>query len=132
MKIIYIFICLLLTIGSCKYGNNDSGLNNFLQIKNAAVNVNIYIIPGSGCTGCISDVETLALQNKDSNNIYFVFTRINSLKIFKNRFRKIYTSKNVVVDTLNEFNYPDKNMEIYPVIYKKNKNGIKFVRYLKP
>ncbi len=133
MKIIYIlsFILLITSNNSCISERNPS-FNFFHQLNEIKNGAKIYIIPGSGCTGCISSIEELAIRNVDNDSIYFIFTKIRSLKIFKNKFNQLYFAKNVIIDSINLFKYSNNLYEIYPVLYQKNADNIKLIQYLKP
>lgn len=133
MKITCTFICLLLMVSqnSCKT-ERESGLENFGQLKKARNGATVFVIPGSGCTGCISGIETMALNNLNNDSLYFVFTRINSVKLFKSRYKQNITSYNLIMDTTNAYNYPDQKFDIYPVMYKKRNGVIEFIQYKKP
>lgn len=93
----------------------------------------IYVIPNSGCSTCITNVEHLAQKNIDSSNMIFVFTRITSLKLFKNRFTPdFYNKSNVILDTSNLFIFPNNNEEIYPVVFSSENGNINKVNVLSP
>jgi len=64
---------------------------------------NIIVIPGSGCTGCISEAETYFKQHaKDKENL-FVFTAIGDVKILKMKFKDDNVfGDNVFIDERNE------------------------------
>ncbi|MEQ1554643.1 MAG: hypothetical protein ABL929_10715, partial [Ferruginibacter sp.] len=102
-------LSIVLLLGSCKRKDNLECIKKFKQLDSLKNKDNLYIIPGSGCTGCISDIETLALNNVTNPNKYFLFTKIKSVKLFKNRFGIDFIKhKNVILDTANLFNYPTK------------------------
>lgn len=121
-----------MAVNSCNQNKYNESLKKFSAINSFKVNSMIYVIPGSGCKGCISDIESLAIANANNDSIYFLFTRIRSLKIFKSKFNTLYTARNVIIDSLNEFTYPDQKYEIYPALYKKLENNTEFIQYFKP
>ncbi len=129
-KTICILVCLLLilvTTNKCKSTTTNEqtnyGLEKFEAIRKNK-NCTIYLIPNSGCNSCISNVEKFALDNVSNDYYIFVFTRIASFKLFKNRFEKsFFERKNVILDTANIFTFPNPNEEIYPLSFVK-KNGI--------
>ena len=130
-KTICILACLLLilvTTNNCKStsSNNEQdnyGLEKFYAI-NKIKNCTIFLIPNSGCNSCISNVEKFALDNIANDNYIFIFTRITSFKLFKNRFEKsFFERKNVILDTANIFTFPNPKEEIYPLSFVKQ-NGI--------
>lgn len=93
----------------------------------------IYVIPNSGCSTCITNAENFAQKNIDKNDLIFVFTRITSLKLFKNRFEpNFYNKLNVILDTSNLFIFPNPNEEIYPMIFFSENGKINKVKVLSP
>ncbi len=127
------FLTLMIITGnSCKTAPNNQPLKEFGELENIKEGAKITIIPGSGCTGCISGIESFAMQNANSDSLFFVFTRINSIKLFHNRFGKSFiNSPNIILDTENKFKYENKDYEIYPVEYKKMGRVIVLNKYLK-
>ncbi len=118
---------------SCKPKNNLESLKEFKQLDSLKDNDHIYIIPGSGCTGCISDIETLALNNVNDSNKYFFFTKIKSVKLFKNRFGIAFINhKNVILDTANLFTYPNNYNDIYPLLLSNVNGEVKVKKSFKP
>lgn len=92
----------------------------------------IYVIPGSGCIGWISNVEELALNNKDTTNKYFVFTRIKSIKLFKLKFGSVFNIKNIIIDSLNKFQFLVESKSIYPAKYIYSNKKFKLIKYYEP
>jgi hypothetical protein len=136
MKNTFILTYLLLIVllfGSCKSNDNLESLKVFKQLALSKNKDNIYVIPGSGCTGCISDLETLAINNVSDSNKYFLFTKIESVKLFRNRFGIDFINhKNVILDTADLFKYPNNNSDIYPLLLS-NVNGVfKVIKSFKP
>lgn len=133
MRIIYIFICTLLLL-ICQGCNIEKGENfiNLIVPKNLEDSTLIFIIPGSGCSGCITSVEEEAFIHANEKRYFFVFTRIGSKKLFKQRFRSILLAKNILIDSLNLFEYQEKDKEIYPVLYEKVGGAIHFKKYFEP
>ena len=78
---------------------------------------NIVIIPGAGCTGCISEAEVFFVRNIQNERIKFILTRIISHKEMALRLGKEnITKENVLIDEKDTFylwGYQDK---IYPVV----------------
>ncbi len=136
MKTTFVLIFLLFAVmvmNSCKTTIEKNELTEFTQLKNIKNGTKVFIIPGSGCTGCISDVENYAINNKNSDTLYFIFTRLKSVKLFRNRFGNSFVeSKNIILDTGNTYQYKDNKMDIYPVMYKMENEKIILVNYLKP
>ncbi len=136
MKNTFILTYLLLIVqflGSCKPKDNLESIEQFKQLAALKDKDNIYIIPGSGCTGCISDIETLALNNVNKPNKYFLFTKIKSVKLFRNRFGVDFINhKNVILDTANLFKYPNNYSDIYPLLLSNTNGVFKVTQSFKP
>lgn len=136
MKTICISIFLMsmaLLLSNCKRSGTDNGLAKFNNLKTLRSGTKIYVIPGSGCTGCISEIEKLALDNKGSDSFFYIFTRLHSLKLFRNRFGSSFLERhNVIIDTGNIFQYENNKNDIYPVAYKIVNGKFILDRYLKP
>lgn len=131
MRIIYIFISFLIILNSCK-----EDINPFSQFSQLNIpmdeNVIVYVIPGSGCTGCITNAEQIALSHEESSKTYFLFTRIRSLKTFKAKFSGMWRRSNVILDSLNIFQFPDESKVIYPIKFIYANNKFEVEKYLEP
>lgn len=124
---------IVLLLGSCQPKDNLKSLELFKQLTSLKDKDNVYIIPGSGCTGCISDIETLAMNNVHNPNKYFLFTKIKSVKLFRNRFGiDFINNQNVILDTLNLFKYPKGYSEIYPLLLSNVRGTLKVMHSFKP
>ncbi|MCC7378431.1 MAG: hypothetical protein IT255_03630 [Chitinophagaceae bacterium] len=119
-------------ISSCTQNKSNPSIGLFEQLRNIKPGSLVFVIPGSGCAGCISNIEELALENVNCDSMFFLFTKLQSLKIFKLKFKKLYGAKNIIVDSLNNFVYENELNEIYPVKYQEKNNKIELVEYLKP
>jgi hypothetical protein len=121
-----IYLLVLSQILSCK---NDEGSKDFLfalpTVRAAPENTKFIVIPGSGCTGCISEQEEFAKKHLDSDSVYFIFTRIRSMKVFKQKFPMFLTAKNIYLDTSNQYTFPEGSEEIYPLTYQKIDGSLK-------
>jgi len=110
IKNLFFLFCLILI--SCKPSvkTPESGIEkekfesvfakNNIQVKDYK---NIIIIPGSGCSGCISEAETyFKAHSKEKENL-FVFTAIGDVKILKMKFKdSTIFGNNVFIDEKNE------------------------------
>lgn len=129
-------LSIILLISNCKRNEEHRyktyGLENFKAIKDKK-ECKIYVIPNSGCSSCISSAESYAVENSNSDSIIFVFTRITSLKLFKNRFKEsFYKKANIVLDTTNLFVFPNPDEEIYPMFFNKYKDSFSLTSISKP
>ncbi|CAD0009618.1 hypothetical protein [Flavobacterium chungangense] len=78
----------------------------------------IVILPGLGCSGCIQEAEDFLKKNANNKRIFFVLTKIESLKILQQKTGvKIGEHSNIIVDRADQFIVPTDN-SIYPCIIK--------------
>jgi len=78
---------------------------------------NIIILPGSGCSGCITVAEDFLKNNHSDTRNYFVLTNITSLKILSHKIGvDVKTLPNVYIDRENTFS--NNTDLIYPVVIK--------------
>lgn len=83
----------------------------------------IVIIPGIGCSGCISYVESFLKDNYDNKvGVKFILTRIESKKMLIQNTGIDLKNENVIVDDLNVFSKGVYN-SIYPTFIFFNSNG---------
>lgn len=114
-KKIFLFL-FLIAFTSCGYNRAPQNLDDstklsaatfisFLERKGVTFDKakNILVIPGVGCTGCISEAQYFFYENKDSKDHIFIFTGINDLKMFKLEVPdSLHAATNVIVDKDNE------------------------------
>lgn len=113
MKTLCIFINSLIIFSSCNH--NSKEFTNMPELKKRIPDrANIYVIPGSGCTGCISPIEEMAINSTSTTNDYFIFTRIKSIKHFKLKFGSVFNNKNIIIGSLNKFQFLEESTSIYP------------------
>lgn len=117
-----ILIIAMIFCGSCKIKRTDSdaevdsietGLKKAIpgKAKNWVV-----ILPGLGCNGCIQEGEAFMRDYVDSANIFFILTKVQSLKILQLKIGKTINNRaNVYIDQDGFFNIPTKNV-VYPCI----------------
>ncbi len=90
-------------------------------VENVNINKNvkwIILLPGLGCTGCIQEAETFMKENITNKELFFVLTKIESLKILQNKINvNLKEYSNVYIDRTGKFNIPTDNT-IYPCIIK--------------
>jgi cell shape-determining protein MreC len=78
---------------------------------------NIVIIPGTGCTGCISEVEMFFMNNIQNERIKFILTKIMSHKEMALRLgQENITKENVLIDEKDVFYLWGYHDKIYPVV----------------
>lgn len=92
----------------------------------------VVVLPGLGCHGCIQEAEAFMKKHIKNNNILFVLTKIESLKILQQKTGikfKIHT--NIYVDRENLFDFQTNN-SIYPCIIQLENNSIKNYQFQSP
>lgn len=121
MKAINVFFTALLlmtVVVSCQRDTYESELESKLNLflKNEKVDYEyVIIIPGSGCTGCITNAENYFLSNVGNNKIKFVFTNNFSKKQLFIKLKKTNLQRsNIFIDNDNYFYLIDYDKSIYP------------------
>jgi hypothetical protein len=75
----------------------------------------VVIIPGTGCSGCISESEDFLKSNYSKKQILFILTNTKSIKVTSSRIGvNVKNLINVYIDLENRFSNYDK--PIYPVV----------------
>lgn len=92
----------------------------------------VYVIPGAGRPGCISNAEDIAINKMGNDSFYFVFKRINSMKLLCNKLKYSVKISNFILDTANLYKFPDAYVGLYPILYKKEKQQFIEVGLLEP
>lgn len=126
IKILYLAIVCLLVCSCFIYDYSDrmsNALNNRFGKEMKEYDY-IFLIPNSGCTGCVSEAEHFFKSHVNDIRIKFVFTRIYSrkelaIRLGKNNLQK----KNVFLDYENMFFFPESKESMYPIVVKI-KNGV--------
>lgn len=130
-----LFVILLLLF-SCKrtvtYEENISNKLDDLDKFNFQKYSHVVIIPGSGCSGCISEAEAFFLENYENDKIFFIFTKINSLKILRLRIGDLLDRINVLIDLNDIFFIKNSTSSLYPVILNIQNNKIITYKVLDP
>lgn len=114
-------LLLLITLVFQSCGSDYKGSLQKIIDNKSIVEVDKYntlvLIPGSGCTGCITRSEEYFLNNCHDESILFVLTYNFSLKEVALRLKEENIRKaNVIIDQKNEFYLTDYEEKIYPVI----------------
>lgn len=133
-----IFFYLLLCFFFLQCKENESSY--FKEIKNLIENElgdglkeydMVYIIPGSGCTGCINSAEKYFFGNVKNERKKFIFTYNFSTKNLVLKLKKEnIEQKNVLIDEKNIF-YLDQHKEnIYPIAIEIVDGKVSKVSYL--
>lgn len=118
---------IILIVSSCKKNYKDTlqSIVDNENIENVEKYEAIVIIPGSGCTGCITNAENYFLQNCDNSSTLFVLTHISSLKELKLRLSQSNLDReNVIIDKANKFYAPQYEEAIYPIFCMLRKGRI--------
>lgn len=106
MKNIILLLCSL-TILSCKSktekpseGIDKGKFEVFLQKNQQDFSQynKIMIIPGSGCTSCITEAEDYYTKNYSDSSTLFIFTAIGDVKVLRMKFSDQIEKSNTLVD----------------------------------
>jgi hypothetical protein len=91
----------------------------------------VVIIPGSGCSGCITAAEQFFIDNITNDKIKFILTNNFSRKELNLRLKEENLQrKNVLIDDDNLFYLIDFEEKIYPMIVSINNKKIIDVQIL--
>lgn len=120
IRIITIMTVMMIFLG-CRASHEDYGNTIFstatriLEEKASQYDA-IIIIPGSGCTGCISQAELYFSKNKDNERLLFIFTNYYSYKNMSLRLggSDVLSRNNVYLDADNTFYLHEYPEHIYP------------------
>lgn len=91
----------------------------------------VVLIPGSGCSGCITNAENYFIENVSNLRTKFIFTKILSkkelaLKLGIDNLQR----KNVLLDSLNYFYLSSYEERIYPYIMQLTNNKVMIINKL--
>ncbi|HTO14529.1 MAG TPA: hypothetical protein VLZ83_02110 [Edaphocola sp.] len=138
MKNLRIIVLFLILLSSCSTENkkNEEYLSKRITAIMPTLNKcysHIIIIPGSGCSGCITVAEDFLKDNYKNPECLFILTSINSLKIINHKIGiNVSQLPNVILDYDNV--YSRYNMPIYPIVinYNCKERKVKNIVYQKP
>lgn len=122
---ITIVILILFISTSCKKGEKEIETNYIESIqKKGVLNDSIkwiVILPGLGCHGCIQEGEVFMRENITNREIFFVLTRIESLKILQQKIEiDLKAHGNVYFENEEDLTLPTNN-RVYPcIVYLDN------------
>ncbi|MCF6404663.1 hypothetical protein L3C95_17330 [Chitinophaga filiformis] len=131
-KLLFLFITLLTSACADKHTSLHQAIDALDKSKLATGSY--VIIPNQGCEGCISTAEAFVKNNIGrTDNIRYIFTRIQSAKLLKIKLgSNVISSNKVLLDTANMIEYPDKGKEIYPMIISVKDHQIDKIAYQSP
>ncbi len=130
-----VFLMVLLLLSACGNTEFKDKLNKL--IKNKIDNINlenieyIIIIPNQGCDGCISSAEEFYKNNKNRDDLFFIFTSVVSVKTLNIKLN--INKKTTYVDFDNDFIkvFPN-NKRIYPLILSVKAGEISDISFQLP
>lgn len=143
MKINKLILILIISVISCFVSachEDNKEEKDFLisAISNQRLDLTPYkyivIVPGIGCHGCIQESEYFLKQNINNQDILFIISNPQSLKILQNKIKvKLNDYENVIIDRKSTYQVPTNN-SIYPcVLYLDNhKHSIKSIDFQSP
>ena len=121
MNPLIIIVCSLLLVYSCNcffsykdYVKHKIEKSSDIDLKQYKA---IIIIPGSGCTGCVTKAEALFRLRRNSRDTMFIFTDIRTIKGLKTKMSgiDIFNQNNTYIDSTN-ICYGEYVDNIYPLI----------------
>lgn len=138
MKIIQVIVIFFILFSSCSTENkkNEEYLSKRVHALMPTLNKcysHIIIIPGSGCSGCITVAEDFLKTQYNNPECLFILTSINSLKIINHKIGvNLSQLSNVILDYDNV--YSRYKMSMYPIVinYNCKENKVKCFVYQKP
>ena len=121
----YLVIVMLFTfLCCCKKNDYYAELSKTITEKlgNSLKNYDLIIlIPGSGCTGCITKAEDYFLNNIGNKKILFILTNNHSNKgLLLKLGRENIENENVLVDKNNIYHIKGFEEKIYPMLIYVN------------
>ena len=134
--IIPLFAVIFFGISSCREKQSKIEQNFLSAAISDLNNKNSYewivILPGLGCTGCIEEAELFMGEYLDINEILFVLTKTESLKILQRKInRRLKNYSNIHYDKQSELVVPTNN-SIYPCILELKNNKIVSIEFSTP
>ena len=133
---LYLFIFIISSLLGCNNTSVHISHKSLIQdYPNKSKDYNIYfIIPGAGCPGCITNAELFFKNNIDNKNIRYIFTSIESEKLFRMKFGDINTNfSNIIIDFDSKYSLPESDENaIYPCILYLNGNKILKTEFVSP
>lgn len=124
-------VILLYSCLNTKEGYTDLVVNMLKEENDISSYSHIVIIPELGCGGCISEAENFFRENKNEN-IYFIFTKISSMKEIRLRLGKMIEQKNVLIDEQGLYASKKEEMNVYPIIIDIRNPNVKTWCFLEP
>ncbi len=119
-KTIFFLFSFLFIIPSCtsKHVSKEDYIST--ETKQLLISLNkcyekIVIIPGTGCSGCITESEEFLKNNYINKQILFILTNTKSIKATNNKIGiNVKKMSNIYIDYDNVFSHYDT--PIYPVV----------------
>ena len=129
-RILVLLVVLLLCGCQSEYEANIKVNIEEMLRNNSASYEKVYIIPGVGCSGCITNAENFYKLNHSDSTVLFIFTGIKSLKVLRKKYSSICfeDSDNVIIDTDRVFySYSDEE-SFYPHVVVLDGAKVKQIR----
>lgn len=119
LRCLFVFLLSLVVFSSCS-NSFESRITNQVEryIPDLENFRSVFVIPGEGCSGCISSAIDLFHNVGDDGSILFIFTNVFSTKNLIIRLGEKYdpTSRNVIIDEENIFYESAFEESIYPYV----------------
>lgn len=103
--------------------------------ENIVENGAVLIVPGAGCSGCISGIEDFVNNNYNSySDVTYIFTNIKSRKLLKLKMPRVdfISSSKIIIDKDNIFYDMNNENKIYPCVLLLEGYNVDSVFYISP
>lgn len=134
----YLFFTLMfgfLLVNSCNVQKNKevNYLDEWVDELDMGSNIEwIVVLPGLGCHGCIIEGEAFMKEYVENEEILFVLTKAESIKLLQNKLDlKLGDYNNIMIDRDNKFSIPSDNI-IYPCIIKVKEGAMEEYQFQSP
>lgn len=126
----------MLIVTSCDNTSNLIILEKSISVldkENNTDRIVYFIIPNSGCTGCINVAEKFLIDNVDKEQkIKYILTNYTSKKDLSIRFKiNLDTRANIILDQSNVL-YANGIRTIYPIVAYFDGSYVQKIEIIKP
>lgn len=91
----------------------------------------VVLLPGEGCSGCISDTERFVKTLSVEDGVKVIFTAVKSVKILRMKLQIDLEVDHFIVDRENVFNQ-GRTYSIYPTVFLVAEGKVVDYEYISP
>lgn len=111
----------------------ESQIINLISSSTKECYDSIIILPGTGCTGCITKIEDFFIENYKNSDFLFVLTNITSVKTMNHKVKDDLTQvANVYLDFENVFSRYESSIYPVSIVIDCDKLEVKKIDFLGP